>query len=81
MAVALPWAEKNLWNIFSLSWNINRGSLASTDSDNEPDLSKMTKAEREKYFADKATRKAEREKKRKEKFGDEYEAMMEKHKK
>ena len=51
------------------------------DSDDEPDLSKMTEKERKQYFEAKAKRKAEREKKRKEKYGDKYEEMMEKHKK
>ncbi|ELT92842.1 hypothetical protein CAPTEDRAFT_224063 [Capitella teleta] len=53
--------------------------LQSTDSEDEPDLSKMTASEKEKYFEAKAKRKAEREKKRKEKYGDKYEEMMEKH--
>ena len=56
-------------------------SLQSTDSEDEPDLSKMTAAEREKYLAAKAKRKEAREKKRKEKYGDKFEEMMEKHKK
>ncbi len=56
-------------------------SLLSTDSEDEPDLSKMTKEEREAYLAAKAKRKEEREKKRREKYGDKYEEMMEKHQK
>ena len=57
------------------------GSLASTDSEDEPDLSKMTKEEKEAYLAAKAIRKAEREKKRREKYGDKYDEMMMKHEK
>ena len=57
------------------------GSLASTDPDDEPDLSKMTEAEKQKYFEDKAKRKADREQKRREKYGDKYDEMMEKHSK
>ena len=57
------------------------GSLRSTDSDDEPDFSKMTEAEKQKYFEDKAKRKAERERRRREKYGDKYDEMMEKHKK
>ena len=57
------------------------GSLASTDPDDEPDLSKMTKEEREAYLEAKAKRKAEREKKRREKYGDKYDEMMAKHEK
>ena len=56
-------------------------SLLSTDSEDEPDFSKMTEAEKKKYLADKAKRKAERDKKRKEKYGEKYEEMMEKHQK
>ena len=56
-------------------------SLLSTDSEDEPDLSKMTAEEKEAYLAAKAKRKAEREKKRREKYGDKYDEMMEKHKK
>ena len=55
--------------------------LQSTDSEDEPDLSKMTEEEKQKYFEEKAKRKAEREKKRKEKYGDKYEEMKEKHEK
>ena len=53
--------------------------LLSTDSENEPDLSKMTEEEKKKYFEAKAKRQAEREKKRREKYGDKYDEMMEKH--
>ena len=56
-------------------------SLQSTDSEDEPDISKMTAAEREKYLAAKAKRKEAREKKRKEKYGDKYQEMVEKHNK
>ena len=56
------------------------GSLRSTDSEDEPDLSKMTEEEKKKYFEDKAKRKAERERRRREKYGDKYDDMMEKHK-
>ena len=73
--------------IYNITFVLNRnkkgvftGSLASTDSEDEPDLSKMTKEEKEAYFAAKAIRQAEREKKRREKFGDKYDEMMEKHK-
>ena len=59
----------------------NSDSLLSTDSENEPDFSKMTAAEKKKYLEEKAKRKAEREKKRREKYGDKYEEMMEKHQK
>ena len=55
------------------------GSLLSTDPDDEPDLSKMTEAEKEKYWADKKKRQEAREKKRREKFGDKYDEMMAKH--
>ena len=55
------------------------GSLLSTDPDDEPDLSKMTEAEKAKYWADKKKRQEEREKKRREKFGDKYDEMMAKH--
>ena len=39
----------------------------------------MTDKEKEEYFKAKKKRKADREKKRKEKFGDKYEEIMEKH--
>ena len=55
--------------------------LQSTDEENEPDLSKMTAAEKKQYLEAKAKRKAEREEKRKQKYGDKYEEMMEKHEK
>lgn len=55
--------------------------MQSTDSEDEPDISKMTAAEREKYLAAKAKRKEAREKKRKEKYGDKYQEMVEKHNK
>ena len=54
-------------------------SLLSTDPDDEPDLSKMTEAEKVKYWADKKKRQDEREKKRRAKYGDKYDEMMEKH--
>ena len=54
-------------------------SLLSTDPDDEPDLSKMTEAEKTKYWADKKKRQEEREKKRRAKYGDKYDEMMEKH--
>ena len=65
---------------FQIRFFFFSGSLASTDPEDEPDLSKMTNEEREAYFKAKAQRKLEREKKRKEKYGDKYEEMMKKHK-
>ena len=54
-------------------------SLLSTDPDDEPDLSKMTEAEKAQYWAAKKKRQEEREKKRREKYGDKFDEMMEKH--
>ena len=62
-------------------FNIISEDLQSTDSEDEPDFSKMTEKEQEKYLKEKATRKAQRENKRKEKYGDKYEEMAEKHQK
>ena len=59
----------------------NSDSLQSTDSEAEPDVSKMSKEDREKYLADRVVRKAKREQQRKQKYGDKYEEMMEKHQK
>lgn len=41
----------------------------------------MTEEEREEYLAARSKRRAEREKKRRAKYGDKYDEMMEKHQK
>lgn len=53
-------------------------SDATTDSD-AVDLDAMTEEERERYLAERAIRRAEREKRRREKYGDKYDEMMEAH--
>ena len=54
-------------------------SDASTDSD-LVDLSHMTEEEKKAYLEAKAKRKVEREKRRREKYGDKYDLMVEKQK-
>lgn len=53
----------------------------STDTEDEPDLDAMTEEERREYLEKKAIRKAEREKRRREKYGDKYDEIMAKHEK
>lgn len=59
--------------------NVADFSDATTDSD-AVDLENMTEEEKKTYFEGKARRRAEREKRRREKYGDNYDLMMEKHK-
>ena len=54
-------------------------SDASTDSD-LIDLSNMTEEQKKQYLEERAKRKAEREKRRREKYGDKYDLMVEKQK-
>lgn len=54
-------------------------SDASTDTEDEPDLDAMTEEERRQYLEAKAKRQAEREKRRREKYGDKYEEIMAQH--
>ena len=53
-------------------------SDATTDDD-DVDLENMTEEEKKAYFEGKAKRAAEREKRRREKYGDKYEEMMAQH--
>ena len=53
----------------------------STDTEDEPDLEAMTEEERREYLEKKALRKAERERRRREKYGDKYDEIMAKHEK
>ncbi|XP_067932252.1 myosin-2 heavy chain-like [Watersipora subatra] len=53
----------------------------STDTEDEPDLEAMTEEERKEYLAKKAIRRAERERKRREKYGDKYDEIMAQHEK
>lgn len=47
-------------------------------TDDNVDLSKMTEDEKEAYFREKEKRKAAREKRRREKYGDKYDEIMKK---
>lgn len=60
--------------------NVADFSDASSDSD-AVDLDKMTDEERREYFSRKAARKAERQMRRREKYGDKFEEMLAKHEK
>lgn len=51
-----------------------------TTDDEDVDLENMTAEEKKEYFAGKAKRAAEREKRRREKYGDKYDEMVNKHK-
>ena len=52
-----------------------------SSSDDDVDLENMTEEEKKQYFEAKAKRKVEREKRRKEKYGDKYDEMLKKHEK
>lgn len=51
----------------------------STDTEDEPDLEAMTEEERKEYLAKKEQRRAERDRRRREKYGDKYDEIMAKH--
>lgn len=50
-----------------------------TTDDDDVDLENMTEEKKKAYFEGKAKRAAEREKRRREKYGDKYDEMMSKH--
>ena len=65
--------SQNVWLCFT--------SDQSTDTEDEPDLDAMTEEERRVYLEKKALRKAERERRRREKYGDKYDEIMAQHEK
>jgi hypothetical protein len=60
----------------------SEGGFSDCTTDSEAvDLENMTEEEKTRYLADRAVRRATREQKRKEKYGDAYEEIAAKHKK